>query len=111
MRDSLALEIDTMLWPDCSVQNFALEIRQTLEWRNESLCRESDAWDKPLAVDFTAVRALNEPLMSFLIEHGSVYMFVVGDILLQVPFLFDILEVSPEFPPARVSFCEGETFP
>jgi hypothetical protein len=111
LGDALIFEADLMLRPDSCVVDFTFEVRKATERRCESSGREADARDEPFAIDLTPIRRFDKPLMSLFIECCTIHVLVVGDVLLQVPFLFDVREVSSQLLPACVSFFEGEAFP
>jgi hypothetical protein len=62
--DSLASEVDTVLWPvGCMVQ-LPLEGPKTFEWGPVVLAGETQTRDEPAAVDLRSVGALDIPTPS-----------------------------------------------
>ena len=49
--------------------------------------------------------------MSILVENGAVDVFVEGNILFDIPFVFDMSKVSPQFLPVRIPLLESKVFP
>lgn len=100
-----------MLWPNSSVQDLSFEIGQALEWRDELFGRESDAGNEISTVNLATIRTLDQPLVSFLVKDCCVHVSIVGDVFLQIPLLFDILEVASQLWPTRIALLEREAFP
>ena len=86
----------------------ALEILETGERRPVVLGSEANAWDEPAGPDRSSVGALDEPLMSPLIEMCAFHVLVVFDVGIGIPLLLHVFEVPTELGPARVSLLEGE---
>lgn len=51
-------------------------------------------WNEPSAVDFSAIGTLYKPLMPPFVKNSAIYMLVKFNVLLHVPDLLDVLEVS-----------------
>ena len=66
-----------MLGPDRGVIDVSPEVPKAVDRRGVPTSCKAYAWDEPSAVYFTSVRAFDEPLMSALVEHGTVDMLVV----------------------------------
>ncbi len=90
---ALALEIHPVLRPYRRVVDVAFEIAQTRERRRVPLRGEPDARDEPPRIDLGAVGALDQPLLSRLVEHGAVDVHVEARVVSDVPFLLDVIEV------------------
>lgn len=95
LRHALALEIDTMLRPDCGVIYVAPEVAETRHWWSVAPGCKSNAGDEPTTVYLTPVTAIDKPLVLLLVEFGTIYMLVIFHMLLDIPLLLNVFEVAP----------------
>jgi hypothetical protein len=93
------------------VVNVAAEIAQAGERGRISSRGKANAGYEPVAVNFGAVRALDEPLVATLVKSRTVNVLVVGYMGRDIPFLVDELEIFSELLPASISLAKGPLFP
>lgn len=100
-----------MLWPYCGVVDITFEVSKTLNWWRISSRGETDARNEPFAEDLASIRALNKPLLGAFVKDSAVYVLVVCYVLLQLPFLLEMIKISSELWATWIAFLEGEVSP
>lgn len=87
------------------------EFIYVLVGRNEFLRSKANGWNKPLGVSFSAVSTLDVPFALVFVKPGVDNGAAVLDIFGKLIFLINVLEISAEFLPARISLFESKVFP
>lgn len=72
---------------------------------------KSDTWHKKSSLDLALVRCFDGPQIRICVKCGSVNALVVGSVIVDVPFLLYVLEVSSQLGPSWVTLFVCKVLP
>ena len=107
MDSLLPFRVDTILRPKRSVIELASKVSDTRKWWSVMLRSKTQAWNQPTAINLSSICAFDPPLMLLVIPQRCLDVLVVLDMVIDPPFLIDVLEVAAQFRPRRIAFFKG----